>query len=255
MWISWSRYWNSFLPVFLSDNEPIAIYRAPQNSFPLISDTPSAVECPREKKTDWRSRVIRLRVTTRLSGNLWEIFRYRETASKNLKSIDEVYRWTALFWSHSGSKSSVRTFHVFTAELHVSPTRERVFRQIQLSNCTIFSFRWRKHWMNVWSSQSLNSPNGMSVRRQAAASAPAEAPEIFCSNSCGAYFLKHTATPTANENKQISGVFYCSTQVRGSHRDKLRESRNQRMRDCTSAPLATLFWFLSFSSVTRTFIL
>lgn len=39
-------------------------------------------------------------------------------------------------------------------------------------------------------------PNGIPVRRQVAARAPAEAPEIFCSNNCGAYFLKQTATPT-----------------------------------------------------------
>lgn len=39
-------------------------------------------------------------------------------------------------------------------------------------------------------------PKGIPVSRQVAAKAPAEAPEIFCKSNCGAYFLKHTATPT-----------------------------------------------------------
>lgn len=45
-----------------------------------------------------------------------------------------------------------------------------------------------------------DSPSGMSVRRQVAAKAPAEAPEIFCSSNCGAYFLKATATPTGKRH-------------------------------------------------------
>lgn len=39
-------------------------------------------------------------------------------------------------------------------------------------------------------------PNGRSHSRQHAASAPAEAPLILSSKRCGAYFLKHTETPT-----------------------------------------------------------
>lgn len=41
-----------------------------------------------------------------------------------------------------------------------------------------------------------NIPSGKSQRRQQAAKEPAEAPPIFSSSKCGAYFLKDTATPT-----------------------------------------------------------
>lgn len=50
----------------------------------------------------------------------------------------------------------------------------------------------------------LHLPSGMSVSRHVAASAPAEAPEIFCRSSCGAYFLKQTATPTVIDEKEES---------------------------------------------------
>lgn len=37
----------------------------------------------------------------------------------------------------------------------------------------------------------------MSSSNEQAAKDPADAPDIFCRSKCGAYFLKHTATPTA----------------------------------------------------------
>lgn len=36
----------------------------------------------------------------------------------------------------------------------------------------------------------------MSRIKEQAAKAPADAPEIFCTSKWGAYFRKHTATPT-----------------------------------------------------------
>lgn len=41
-----------------------------------------------------------------------------------------------------------------------------------------------------------HSPNGISQSKQVAAKHPADAPLILSSSKCGAYFLKHTATPT-----------------------------------------------------------
>lgn len=39
-------------------------------------------------------------------------------------------------------------------------------------------------------------PIGSSHSKQHADKAPKEAPDILPNNKCGAYFLKHTATPT-----------------------------------------------------------
>lgn len=45
-------------------------------------------------------------------------------------------------------------------------------------------------------------PSGISRSKDVAANAPAEAPDIFCKSKCGAYFRKHTATPTKEEEKR-----------------------------------------------------
>lgn len=61
--------------------------------------------------------------------------------------------------------------------------------------------------------RSFNSPKGIPVNKQAAARAPADAPEIFCSSNWGAYFLKQTATPTLIEKENNLEPFFIAETI------------------------------------------
>jgi hypothetical protein len=92
----------------------------------------------------------------------------------------------------------------------------------------------------------------MSSSKEHAASAPADAPEIFWSSKCGAYLRKHTATPTVMGLMPLVNERFIAAATTSwlTHHGRYPKIHSPRTTSCTSVRRAIPSLILSFSATT-----